>query len=734
MFDWLGGVDAAVFHFLNGSLANPFFDWLMPLASDPPYGVALIAVLLAILACKGGARGRIFVAAFLLAALVGDAVVIASVKRLVARPRPFNTILDARVLVGRSDNFSMPSSHAANWFAAAFLGFVYYRRSVYWMLPAALLVGFSRIYNGVHYPSDVLAGAVLGAGYAAGVVWGLNALWQWAGPKWFNVWHQRLPSLIEPKVCEETGAMRDDGQWLRLGYVFAGVLCVARLGFLASNAMELSEDEAYQWIWSKHLAMSYYSKPPLIAYTQFLGTHLWGDNQFGVRFFSPVISLLISFLLLRFMATIAGGRAAFVLFLICCATPLLAVGSVLMTIDPISVLFWAAAMIAGWRAVQPDGQTRDWLWVGLWMGFGFLGKYTNLYQIVCWAVFFCLWPSARAHLRKPGPWLALLVVLVCMSPVIIWNAQRDWITVKHVASDGQLEKPWTQTFVHEFILLEAGVMHPFFFVGAIWAAIAFWRQGRRDPLQLYLFSMGTPLFLMFFVLSWHSRVLPNWIAPSIAPMFCLMVIYWQRRWTESAGWLRPTLGAGIGLGVAAVVLAHSPRLLEKMLHRSIPDNLDPLRRVHGWKETAEMVEAEKRKLAAEDKPVLLIGGHYGITSQVTFYDAEAKRGVPDDPEVFFYAAKTPQNQFYFWPNYLNRKGDNAIFFREADRASLRPGWLGRWWRQEGDLFLPEDNTVHPLPAEIIAQFQSVTHIGFRDVIYKGKVAQRLEFFACRGLR
>ena len=71
------------------------------------------------------------------------------------------------------------------------------------------------------------------------------------------------------------------------------------------------------------------------------------------------------------------------------ATPLLALGSVVMTVDPLSVLFWTAAMIAGWRAAGPAGTTRQWLWAGLWMGLGFLSKYTNLFQLVCWGVFFC---------------------------------------------------------------------------------------------------------------------------------------------------------------------------------------------------------------------------------------------------------------------------------------------------------------------------------------------------------
>src|SRR6185436_13257102 len=137
-------------------------------------------------------------------------------------------------------------------------------------------------------------------------------------------------------------------QWLRLGYLLIGVMLVGRLAYLALGEIELSEDEAYQWLWSKHLALSYYSKPPLIAYAQFLGTSIWGDNAFGVRFFSPAIAALLSWTVLRFLARHAAARAGFWLVVILNCTPLLAVGGTLLTVDPLLVLFWTAAMVIGW--------------------------------------------------------------------------------------------------------------------------------------------------------------------------------------------------------------------------------------------------------------------------------------------------------------------------------------------------------------------------------------------------
>jgi 4-amino-4-deoxy-L-arabinose transferase-like glycosyltransferase len=155
-----------------------------------------------------------------------------------------------------------------------------------------------------------------------------------------------------------------------------------------------------------------------------------------------------------------------------------------MTIDPLSVLFWTAAMLSGWYAVRRDS-TRQWLWTGLWMGLGFLSKYTALFQLLCWVVFFALCKPARLQLRRPGPYLAVLVLVVCALPVLIWNWQHDWITVSHLANRGGLQKPWewqrSASFLRDFLLAETALLNPVFFLATVLASFAFWKERPHDP-------------------------------------------------------------------------------------------------------------------------------------------------------------------------------------------------------------------------------------------------------------
>ena len=61
------------------------------------------------------------------------------------------------------------------------------------------------------------------------------------------------------------------------------------------------------------------------------------------------------------------------------------------------------------------------------------------------------------------------------------------------------------------------------------AAVAFWRHRRHDTLLLYLFCMGGPVFLFYWLYSLKTRVHPNWVAVSVLPLFCVMMVYgWHR--------------------------------------------------------------------------------------------------------------------------------------------------------------------------------------------------------------
>ena len=743
---WLQGLDESLFRFINQTLSNPLFDVLMPWLSGNRFLIPIGIIAAAVFVWRGKSRAVLFLLMLGIVIGVTDGLVCNTLKHAIGRARPCAVLENVHLLVGCGANGAMPSSHAGNMFAAAMVAFLFYRRSAWVMFPLAVAVSFSRVANGVHYPSDVVIGAILGAGTGFAVVFALNGLWRFIGAKWFPIWHAQLPSLVPDTVITHPPSLRpgaagqDEGtHWFRAGCVLIVFVTLARWLYLASGTIELSEDEAYQWVWSKHLALSYYSKPPLIAFTQFISTGIWGDTAFGVRFFSPLIAAILGFMLLRFFKREVNGRAGFFFVLMVTATPLLSVGATLLTVDPLTVLFCTAAMLTGWKAVQENSRTSDWLWTGLWMGLGFLSKYSSPLMWMCWAVYFIAWPPARRHLRTRGPWLALLVNLFCTLPVLIWNMQNGWISLAHVARHtgvGKAAAPLSKhlSWLVEFVGSEIFLLNPVFFVAAAIALIAIWRAAKRDGRLVFLFCMGAPVFVLYIVLSLRSRVQPNWVAPSVLPMFAVMVVYWDARMRGGARQVKWWLAAGLLIGFVFVTILNESRLIEQFTGRPLPAKIDPLTRVRAHSELARVVGEARQTLAKEGKPTFVIGDHYGITSLMSFYMPEAKARVANDPLVFCQPSERPVDQYYFWPSYLeSHRGQNAIFVDGREEPRLTDGWMSRWWRGEIN-FTEAVGASDPAPEWLTDQFESVQNLGVREIKRRGQTYHVIRLFECRNLR
>ncbi len=742
---WLLSLDVALFHFINSAISNPFFDWLMPVLSGRgvPWLPAVLVAVPAIL-MFGSTRLKICVLLMVLVVALGDPLVIGAVKNAVARPRPCLALNEVVARLGCTTSGSMPSAHAANWFALATVAYLFYRRSGKYLYPLAAGVAFSRVYCGVHYPSDVTVGAILGAGYAIALVVTVQGLWSTLGQRIFPAWQERLPNLVNPLPVPkpEPGRRNAEIEWVRLGYVVIALALLGRWFYLGSGLIGLSQDEAYQWLWSKHLALSFYSKPPGIALIQWAGTALFGDTDFGVRCGSPLFAAILSVLVLRFLAREVGGRAAFCLLGITFAVPLLTVGSILMTIDPPLVLCWMWAVVAGWRAVQADGRTRDWLVVGLALGLGFLCKYTAMLQIICWLVFFALQPSARIHLKKAGPWLGLLVFGVCTLPVLLWNAQHGWITIFHVAGDAGLlnhnaapaslpeQLARSLNYFLEFTGAEFGLLNPFFFLailGAMWAA---WQRRREKPLWLFLLCLSAPVLLGHWLFAFHSRVQPNWIAAAVPPLLCLMVVVGS----ESRHHWKPWLAAAMLTGIIASAFMHDSDLL-KHVAAKLPGDKDPSHRVRGWRETAQLVEAERIQW---DTNAFIIADHYGTTGLYSFYSPTARQAVQTHtPLVYCIDTDKPINQFFFWDDYNyreHRHGENALFVVRLEPYPLEQGWLKKWLRHE-EIHYRDIPAPQPVSERIASQFESVTNLGVREITLPDhRVFQRVQLFGCCHLK
>ena len=172
-----GEIDTAIFRFINRNLENPVFNLIMPVITDFKKWRAVVLLIWAGLIMFGGTKGR-WAGLFLIPLIVAsDQISSHLIKSLIARTRPCDVlgnvhlwyghegwiITPSKVIQSYKSSFSFPSSHAANITASMLFLALVYRRIAVPLLLLALLVSFSRIYIGVHWPADIIAGMALGA-------------------------------------------------------------------------------------------------------------------------------------------------------------------------------------------------------------------------------------------------------------------------------------------------------------------------------------------------------------------------------------------------------------------------------------------------------------------------------------------------------------------------------------------------------------------------------------------
>ncbi|MCP4397566.1 MAG: phosphatase PAP2 family protein [bacterium] len=162
MLEFLLQLDTQLFYFFNSTLANDGFDLLMPFVTNKRNWILPLALALIGMLVFGSKRSRIAVVLIVLSVATADLLCYRVLKPGFNRTRPSHALADARVLTEKGGTRSFPSNHAANITAAMVMltfFFPVYRYGWYYL---AALVSFSRIYVGVHYPLDVLAGILVG--------------------------------------------------------------------------------------------------------------------------------------------------------------------------------------------------------------------------------------------------------------------------------------------------------------------------------------------------------------------------------------------------------------------------------------------------------------------------------------------------------------------------------------------------------------------------------------------
>lgn len=436
----------------------------------------------------------------------------------------------------------------------------------------------------------------------------------------------------------------------RAVWLFLAALTAIRLTLIGTS--DLSFDEAHYWMWSERLAPAYFSKGPGVAFAIWSSASLFGATEFGVRFWSPILGAGTSFLLYYLARRLFSEGTGFWLIIALNVAPIFNIGCFVMTIDPLSIFFWVAAMSTFWLATERS-PAFSWWWpiTGLLIGIGFLCKYTNAMELASVVLVLAFTPRLRREFRRPGLYSLLAMFVLCTIPPLVWNQQHAWATVSHLRSRGSLDRAprFNPLELLTFLGVHFLVYSPLIFFGLAWAVIARWRRARQQFKGVFLLWFGVPVFAFYFLLSLNHAAAPNWDGLAFLSFGILAASYWRER-IESNPAITRWIGAALVSGLFMSALALNSDLLRSSGY--LLPRRDPADRMRGWRSAAAAVEQVRKDVETRlGERVFIIADERDRASELSFYFRDKHVEGPGHPPVYIVESQDITNQFSFWPRY-----------------------------------------------------------------------------------
>jgi 4-amino-4-deoxy-L-arabinose transferase-like glycosyltransferase len=338
-----------------------------------------------------------------------------------------------------------------------------------------------------------------------------------------------------------------------------GILAVLRSVF--ATTIDLRVDEAYYWTWSKESVLSYLDHPPTIAWCIRLGTMLFGDTNFGVRF-AGLAAMLCMQLLLADIVRRLTHDIRYVVFAVLMPEASLHYGLGMAKVTPdIALIPLALALVWSLVRLWQTDDLRWWLAAGLFGGLALLSKYTAILLLPAVLAFALVPRWRRRHLASPWFWCSGVIAILVASPMLYWNGVHDWISFRF-----QLDRPdqvngWSARFLADFLgqqfLLVGILLLPIVVIGTAMMAVRGYRS--LAPIPILLSTAVIFPFAFFLRHGFDTRIGDSWLLFAW-PLGFLCAVINLKQWHDGSNSLLARIGPAVMAfaivsGIAAVVCA-----------------------------------------------------------------------------------------------------------------------------------------------------------------------------------
>lgn len=495
----------------------------------------------------------------------------------------------------------------------------------------------------------------------------------------------------------------------RVVVVLALALLIAKA--VAASRLGLFGDEAFYWQCSQRMDWAYADHPFMTAALVRVGTTLFGDTTFGVRFAFLALGALLPWLLWRLARPLVGeddGVAAVGIGLVSLG---LTFHGVLAIPDTPLQVFSLAALVAAQAAVR-DGTRRMWLLAG---ACGALALATHLRAVLlpaAFALFLIATKGGRAQLRTAAPWLGLLALLPGFLPVLIHNMQLDWEPLRY-QGQGRHGEGFSWNGLVEHVLGQIAVTSGLLWFGYLAGFATAWRRARGGDLSaaLAIAFVATHIgpFLVLSPITDREHTTVLWSAVGFLALVPYVAPALRAFAAHGASALRRALAFALPASAAAVVVVAMFELATNSL--GIDAFVDPFA---GWDETAAETRQRLQSAPPGGRPIV-VADHYKLGAQLDFYlHEQADVYVLDHPKNREHGR---QSQYVLWrrdeSGLATHAGADALLVWQRSETSSKERKLRR--------------------RTILAWFDATTELG--ELVQEiGDSRRQFKFFAGSRLR
>lgn len=465
-----------------------------------------------------------------------------------------------------------------------------------------------------------------------------------------------------------------------------------KLTFIFSGT-DLFTEEAQYWLWSRYPDWSYYSKPPLIAWINYL-TDVFPPSDIVIRFTALLFGAATLIVHYRLSLLVFGStRIARLSVVILSVSPYFVLASTFFTTDSLLIFFWLLSFYLLFAAIK-DSNINRWILVGLALGLGCLSKYAMFFIMF---VTIPLWRTKQVHVIR-GLLVAFAIELFSFIPVVIWNYQHDWVTFKHVSGLAMPRNEVTLQSSIRYILEYCGgiilINSPFLLLlfadpGFRTALFRNNSQTEKTNLSILAFPMIATM-TVFLLVSVFKRTEVNWPSVTYTSLPLIVAFGVDRAQLH----IKALIYSSITLVVVALLLF--PTSLDKMkMSELLPVKRDSMKRFAGWSYLADEVGKLQN---ADVKISWLLTDSYHVASELAFYTRQSN--------VLCINLGRRMNQLDIW--FMNRT--------DLPRAISA-------------LYVTEATTIHPSMS-----FDSLTGHYVIPILYRGHVVKKFHVYRLSDMR